>query len=198
MSCCNSNSSGKGPRSPIALFLTVLFVTALLLGTCKRNETAPIDAGDATRAEQIKTLRKSADELAAQQASLTPVNTEWSFGETVSVATGYYDGDQLRMIDEQMNMGAHGSATCRYFYSPAGKLYAYEEKKESRSGAATSSATTEQSELRLYFADSGGLLLGERTVNGKPAALIGIEEQTVHMHARELEASLAEARSRKR
>lgn len=198
MSCCNANSPKKGPRSPIALFLTLLFVGALLLGTCKRNETPAADAGNASGVEQVKALRKSADELAGQQAALTPVNTEWNFGETVSVVTGYYEGEQLRMIDEQMNMGDHGNATSRYFYTPAGKLYAYEEKKESRSGAATKTVTTEQSELRLYFADSGALLSGERQVAGQAADLIGIEAQTVLMHARELEATLAEAQAHKR
>jgi hypothetical protein len=175
----------------------LLFVGALLLGTCARNETSPADVGNVSGVEQINALRKSADELVAQQGALTPLKTEWNFGETVSAVTGYYEGEQLRMIDEQMNMGDHGNATSRYFYTPAGKLYAYEEKKETRSGAATKTVTTEQSELRLYFADSGALLSGERQVAGKPADLIGIEAQTVLMHARELEATLAEAQSRK-
>lgn len=198
MSCCNPNSKSKWPRSPIFPFLALVFVGALLLGTCSRNETRTADSIDAGSAKQSEELRKSAEQLAAQQSSLTPVSTEWNFGETVSAVTGYYEGEQLRMVDEQMNMGDHGSATSRYFYTPAGKLYAYEEKKESRSGTGTNNATAERSELRLYFADERGLVSGERTVAGKPATLLGIEEQTVRMHARELEATLAEAQSKKR
>ncbi len=198
MSCCSSNSKRKGPRSPIFPFLGLLFLVALLLGTCSRNETKPAGSDAARAAKQTETPRNDAEQLRARQASLTPVNTEWNFGETVSAVTGYYEGDRLRLIDEQMNMGDHGSAACRYFFTPDGKLYAYEEKKESRSGASTKNATVEQSELRLYFAESGGLLSGERTVAGKAAAMLGIEEQTVRMHARELEASLADAHSRKR
>ncbi|MCC6265730.1 MAG: hypothetical protein IT169_19325 [Bryobacterales bacterium] len=197
MSCCNPRSKSKWPQSPIFPFLALVFVGALLLGTCSRNETRTADSGSAAGAKQIEELRASAAQIAAQQASMTPVNTEWTFGETVSAVTGYYDGEQLRMIDEQMNMGSHGSASSRFFYTPAGKLFAYEEKKESRSGAAGNNVVTEQSELRLYFADPSGLLSGERTVAGKSAALLGIEEQTVRMHARELEAALTEAHSRK-
>lgn len=198
MSCCSSNSKRKGPRSPIFPFLGLLFLVALLLGTCNRNETKPAGSDAAGAAKQIEALRKDAGQLRARQASLTPVSTEWNFGETVSAVTGYYDGDRLRLIDEQMNMGDHGSATSRYFFTPEGKLFAYEEQKESRSGVASKNVTTEQSELHLYFAESGGLLSGERTVAGKAAAMLGIEEQTVRMHARELEASLADAHSRKR
>ncbi len=197
MPCCSSNSKRKGPSSPIFPFLGLLFLFALLLGTCNRNETKPEGSGTAGAAKQIEALHKDAEQLRAQQASLTPVSTEWNFGETVSSVTGYYDGEHLRMIDEQMNMGEHGSASSRYFFTPEGKLFAYEEKKESRSGVASKNVTTEQSELHLYFTDAGGLLSGERSVAGKPAALLGIEEQTVRMHARELEASLTEARSRK-
>ena len=197
MSCCNSNSKSKGPRSPIFPFLGFVFLLALLLGTCGRQENRPADSGTATGGKPVAELRKDAEQLAAGQASLTPVSTEWNFGETVSSVTGYYDGEHLRMIDEQMNMGDRGSASSRYFFTPQGKLFAYEEKKESRSGVASKNVTTEQSELHLYFTDAGGLLSGERSVAGKPAALLGIEEQTVRMHARELEASLTEARSRK-
>ena len=198
MPCCSSNPKRKRPRSPIFPFLGLLFLVALLLGTCSRNETKPAGSDAAGAAKRIETLRKDAEQLRARQASLTPVSTEWNFGETVSAVTGYYDGDRLRLIDEQMNMGTHGSAASRYFFNPDGKLYAYEEKKESRSGTSTKNVTVEQSELRLYFTESGGLLSGERTVAGKAAAMLGIEEQTVRMHARELEASLADAHSRKR
>lgn len=197
MSCCSTKSSRKKALPPIPLFLAAVFLVAVLLGTCRSKETQQAGESTASVAEQTDALRKAAEELAARQPSLTHVNAEWNFGETVSAVTGYYDGDQLRMIDEQMDMGGRGHATSRYFYNPAGKLYAYEEKKETKTGSSTGLAAAEQSELRLYFADSGQMISSERTVAGKAAPLLGIEEQTVRMHARELEATLSEALAKK-
>lgn len=193
MSCCSTNSSRRKQRSPILPFLAIVFVAAILLGTCRSNEKPSTSSTPISSTEQVKALQKAAEELAAQTPSLTRVNTEWNFGETVSAVTGYYDGDHLRMIEEQMNMGGRGTASNRYFYDPAGKLYAYEEKKEIKAGSNGASPATEQSELRLYFSDSGELISSTRSVAGKSEPLLGIEEQTVRMHSRELEAALTDA-----
>lgn len=182
------NALGRNLAASGACLLAWLF-----LASCGGGETATQPAVDARHAATIQTLSTAKAELEAQKATLTPRPAEWTYGDTVSQLTGFFQGDSLRLVEEQMNMGDFGSTSARYFYSAQGRLFAYQETKESRSGKAANAVKTEQSTLRLFFGDDGRLLSGERTVDGKPSALVGIEEQAVRMHAAELEAALADA-----
>lgn len=183
------------PARSLSVGATVLlFLCALLLTACSKTEQ-PADAAEAARQAQVQAAMEARDQIAAQESSFTPVTATWSLGGTSSEITGFYQGDSLRMIREEMSMGDFGSTSARYFYAPDGKLTAYTESKQARSGASTGSATTEQIELDLLFSESGSLLSGQRTANGAAAPLVGIEEQGVRMHARELEAALADARA---
>ena len=116
-------------------------------------------------------------------------------GETRSAITGYFDGDDLRVIEEEMTMGEFGDASAKYFYLPGGKLFAYSEQKNARSGTKSGVVKTEKVTLSLLFSESGALLEGKRSVDGEEAPLVGVEEQGVRMLARELEAALAESRA---
>jgi hypothetical protein len=165
----------------------------LLLSSCGGGETATQPAVDAGQAATVQALATTKQQVEAQKAALTPRPAEWTYGDTVSQLTGFYQGESLRLVEEQMNMGEFGSASAKYFYSAQGKLFAYQETKESRSGKAANAVKTEQSTLQLFFGEDGRLLSGERTVDGQPSALVGIEEQAVRMHATELEAALADA-----
>jgi hypothetical protein len=171
----------------------VWMLACLLLAGCGGVETATAPAVDAGHAAAVQALASAKAQMEGQKATLNPRPAEWNYGDTVSQVTGFYQDDALRLVEEQMNMGDFGSASAKYFYSAQGKLLAYEETKESRSGKAANAVKTEQSTLRLFFGEDGRLLSGERTVDGQPSALVGIEEQAVRMHAAELEAALADA-----
>ena len=181
-------------RIPLVRSLASLCLCGLLFTACSKTEL-PENAADAARQAQVQAATEAREQLAAQESSFTPVTAKWSLGDTTSEITGFYQEDSLRMIREEMNMGDFGSTSARYFYSPDGKLTAYTESKQARSGASTGSATTEEIELDLLFAESGSLLSGQRKANGVAAPLVGIEEQGVRMHARELESALADART---
>jgi predicted small lipoprotein YifL len=162
----------------------------LFLAGCGGKEPASAPSAEAQVAAQVEPLLAAKRQIEQQQAALTPRKNKWTYGNTVSELTGYFDGTALRLIEEQMSMGDLGSVHARYFYTPEGRLFAYDETKETRSGTAANAVKTEQGALRLFFRENGTLLSGERTVDGKAAPLSGIEEQAVRMHDKELQAVL--------
>ena len=170
----------------------VAFCICLLCASCAREEAAVPPGGDTALAAE---LLQSRDALAARKGTLEAVEAEWDLGDTKSSVTGYYDGAALVLIEETMTMGEFGSARSTYSYSPKGNLFAYTEEKESQSGVRSGNARTEHVQLNLLFEENGSLLTAERTVDGAPSPLTGMEAQGVKMHARELELSLAEKRA---
>lgn len=176
-----------------SLLIAAALALCLGLAACSRTETpAPAEDGAAARAE---TLIQERDALLGRKASLEAVPAKWSLDDDIrSTLTGYYEGDALRIIEEEMTMGEFGSARSSYFYTPKGGLFAYTESKASQRGARTGKAVTEQIDLELLFAPNGSLAGGERKVDGSPAELTGVEAQGVKMHARELELVLRERR----
>lgn len=179
----------------------IVFVALLLtafLAACSQPEVAPADDAEAARAKAAEALAAEREELAQRAGSLTLLKTEWTMGDITSTISGYYENETLRLIEEEMRMGDFGDASAKYFYRPDGSLFAYSERKNSRSGTKSDSVKTERITLSLLFGETGALIGAERTVDGAAVPLVGIEEQGVRMHARELEAALTEARDKAR
>jgi hypothetical protein len=177
------------------LLLTVASALSVGIWGCGRTETPSAPAEDADQSQSAALVRER-DALLARKDSFTAVSAKWALDETVkSSCKGYYEGDVLRLIEEEMTMGEFGSATSVYFYTDKGALFAYTENKESQRGARSGNAVKEKVELQLLFAPNGTLVGGERKVDGTVSELTGVEAQGATMHARELESVLQEKRS---
>lgn len=170
-------------------------VMMMLLAACSREEAPPAQPASTTDAEAVAALSSQRDAILAKRDSLNALEAKWNLGDTSSSVKGFFDGESLALIEEEMNMGEFGNARSRYVYSPKGNLLAYSEEKEIRTGARTGSPRVEQVKLSLLFAENGNLLQGERLVDGSPAELTGLEQQGVKLHARELELALQEKRA---
>lgn len=176
------------------LLLTVAFPLFVGIWGCNRTETPTAPAEDATQA-QAAALVQERDALSARKEGLTAVPTKWTLDDTIkSSCKGYYEGDTLRLIEEEMTMGEFGFANSQYFYTDKGVLFAYTENKETQRGAKSGNIVKEKVEVQLLFAPNGTLVGGERKVDGTVSELTGMEAQGVKMHARELESALQEKR----
>ncbi len=176
--------------------LLIAASAAVFLGICgcSRTET-PATSGDSAAQAQSAALVQEREALLAKKGSLTSVPAKWALDDTVkSAIAGYYEGDTLRLIEEEMTMGEFGSANSQYFYTASGALFAYTESKESQRGARSGNAVKEKIEVQLLFAPNGTLVGGERKVDGSVTDLTGMESQGAKMHARELESVLQEKR----
>lgn len=177
------------------LLLAGAFSICLLFSSCSRTETPVAPAQDDARAALDK-LSGERDALLKEKTSMQMVASKWTLDEEInSTFTAYYQGETLRLIEEQMAMGKFGSAQSTYFYSPQGGLFAYTESKDSQRGAQTGNPVSEKVEMQLLFGPNGAALGGERRVDGKPAELTGVEFEGVKMHSRELQAVLTEKRA---
>lgn len=176
--------------------LLIAGVSVIILGICgcSRTET-PASSTDNAAEARSAALVQEREALLTKKASFTTTPTKWSLDDTVkSTLVGYYEGDVLRLIEEEMTMGEFGSARSLYFYTDEGTLFAYTEDKESQRGARSGNAVKEKVAVQLLFSPNGTLVGGERKVDGTVSELTGMESQGAKMHARELESALQEKR----
>lgn len=91
--------------------------------------TAGAAAATASAAAEVPAAER-AEIVRASAAQWPKVEGRWTRGDTDSRYVAYFDGGELRYLEEDMSMGDYGSRRNRYFYD-GGALFYYAGEKSS-------------------------------------------------------------------
>ena len=141
-------------------------------------------------------LPPRAAQVAARIPTLERVDGQWQEADAASTISAYFDGPQLRYLEERMTIGAYGSAASAYYFDQ-GALFFLETIKHVAAGAPGPNDVQEEIALRVLFAPDGTREEAMRWVDGAVADLDEGEVVSALRHAEGLrEAALQLAASR--
>lgn len=182
--------------------LCFLLGTALVLAGCG-TESAPDPeppAPDTTAvADSVRTDSVSADSTAAE-APINPfaeparralrielglddyraIAGSWAAGDATSSFMAYFDGDSLRLIEEDLDFGEYGVAHATYYFD-GGLFYVVENERRTRLDSNAPGADSLQT--RVAFGPDGRVEQSEQIVNGDAAPLPAAEAEGFRRHA---------------
>jgi hypothetical protein len=124
-------------RTGHALLVGIALATVALAG-CERG-TAPETAAPPGEAPAAATPAPAAASVSAEDraasirdsaAQWPKVEGRWTRGDSDSRYVAYFDGGELRYLEEDLSMGDYGSRRNRYFYED-GALFYYAGEKSS-------------------------------------------------------------------
>jgi hypothetical protein len=172
--------------------LVTITLMLLLGGSCARQD-ADAPTHSAQPAEDDPESR--ADALRDRLDAFTRRTFTWQQGDAEGPFTAYFDGDALRYIRASLSFGDYGAAETEYYFADDDALFYYRERSERR---VTDPNDPRQGKMdriiwTLAFGEDGGLIEGETSVNGAPAALEAAKVTGVQAHAEALRAQIAAA-----
>jgi hypothetical protein len=92
-------------------------------------------AAASTGADTSAPAADRADSIRASAAQWPKVEGRWTRGDTDSRYVAYFDGGELRYLEENMSMGDYGSRQNRYFYEDGALFYYVGEKSSDVPGS---------------------------------------------------------------
>lgn len=104
----------------------------------------------------------------------------WAAGDATSSFMAYFEGDSLRLIEEELDFGEYGTAHATYYFDD-GLFYVVENEQRTRLDPDAPGADSLQT--RVWFGPDGGIEQSEQIVNGDPAPLPAMEAVGFFRHA---------------
>lgn len=93
------------------------------------------DAAASSTGDASAPAADRADSIRASAAQWPKVEGRWTRGDTDSRYVAYFDGGELRYLEENMSMGDYGSRQNRYFYEDGALFYYVGEKSSDVPGS---------------------------------------------------------------
>jgi hypothetical protein len=128
-----------------------------------------------------------------QRASWQAVPGTFVERDMTSKFVSYYDGGVLRLIEERMDFGEHGSSASQYYFDSAGTLFLYrghDEAVDDPAGAAGKRVV----DFEMVFDPEGRMVASHKTVDGKVRPIGSDEIDGVQNHLNALRKQLPPAR----
>lgn len=104
----------------------------------------------------------------------------WAAGDATSSFMAYFDGDSLRLIEEELDFGEYGAAHATYYFD-GGLFYVVENERRTRLDPDAPGADSLQT--RVWFGPDGSVEQSEQIVNGEAAPLPAMEAEGFRRHA---------------
>jgi hypothetical protein len=172
--------------------------TVLVLAGCRREPAPEPTAPDTTAADT--TPDTTAVDSAAVASPANPfaeparralrielglddyraIAGSWAAGDATSSFMAYFDGDSLRLIEEDLDFGEYGRAHATYYFD-GGLFYVVENERRTRLDPDAPGADSLQT--RVWFGPDGRVEQSEQIVNGGAAPLPPAEAEGFLRHA---------------
>ena len=111
----------------------------------------------------------------------------WAAGDATSSFMAYFEGDSLRLIEEELDFGEYGAAHATYYFD-GGLFYVVENERRTRLDPDAPGVDSLQT--RVAFGPAGRVEQSEQIVNGESAPLPAAEAEGFRRHAAALRAQL--------
>jgi len=111
----------------------------------------------------------------------------WAAGDATSSFMAYFDGDSLRLIEEELDFGEYGAAHATYYFH--GELF-YVVENERRTRLDPDAPGADSLQTRVWFGPDGGIEQSEHVMNGETAPLPAAEAEGFRRHAAALREQL--------
>jgi hypothetical protein len=111
----------------------------------------------------------------------------WAAGDATSSFMAYFDGDSLRLIEEELDFGEYGAAHATYYFD-GGLFYVVEDERRTRLDPDAPGIDSLQT--RVAFGSNGSVEQSEQIANGEAAPLPVTEAEGFLRHAAELREQL--------
>lgn len=155
------------------LFIVVVF--ALLAAGCagggSKQSTSKEGESKSSLISDLQTARLEASTLSARKLMFTKVKGPLSKGDNAETYAAYYQGEVLRVLEDQANYGERGESERGYFLDSHGRLFYYTASDERVKPSSKDKPGKEKLRVRIAYDESGKVIGSEKTVNGQPAAL---------------------------
>lgn len=115
-------------------------------------------------------LPARAARVAAEMGAFERVDGQWEQGDAASTISAYFDGPQLRYLEERMTIGQYGSAANAYYFEQ-GTLFFLESVKRVAMGTPGRDDRQEEIAMRALFAPDGTREEAMRWVDGAAAEM---------------------------
>ncbi len=169
-------------RTAIALVLLTLAATGLLAGCSGRTgreARAPRNAADS-----LASWRARADSIDGSLAALARVDGELKLGAATSRYSAWFAGGELRAVREEMDMGAQGARTSRYYF--VRDVPRFVVQSGTVLAGSVQAPAMKRLEREMIFDDAGSLALGRKELDGAPGPVEAFEGAVVEGHAQQL------------
>lgn len=117
----------------------------------------------------------------------------WAAGDATSEFMAYFEGDTLRLIEEELDFGEYGAAHATYYFDDDGLFYVVED--EARTRLAPDAPGTDSLRTRVWFGPDGAIDQTEQIENGEAVPLPEVEAEGFRRHVDALREQLRAATS---
>ncbi len=178
-------------RRPAALALLTLLVAGLLAASSGCGARRDAAHGPRTAADSLSAWRARADSMDGVLDSLQRVEGEFAQPAGTSTYAAWLDRGGVRVIHEDLGLGARGSHSNRYYFERGVPRLAVE------TGMAPVDSTPRLVPFQraMLFDDHGGLVAASKTVGNVGTWLADYEATAALDHARRLLDGAQDARS---
>jgi hypothetical protein len=151
------------------MFRLLIIVMAALLGAGCAGSGGSGSKEDESKSSLISDLqsaRLEASTLSARKLMFTKVKGPLGKGDSAETYAAYYQGEVLRLMEDEADLGGRGASERGYFLDSQGRLFYYtaSDQRVKQSGK-------DKVRIRIAYDESGKVLGSEKTVNGQPAAV---------------------------
>jgi hypothetical protein len=155
--------------------LLIVVVSAVLAAGCasggSKQSTSKEGESKSSLISDLQGARLEASTLSARKLMFTKVKGPLSKGDSAETYAAYYQGEVLRVIEDQANYGERGESERGYFLDSQGRLFYYTGRDERVKQSGKDKPSTEKLRVRVAYDETGKVIGSEKTVNGQPANL---------------------------
>ncbi len=114
----------------------------------------------------LQSARLEASTLSARKLMFTKVKGPLAKGDSAATYAAYYQGEVLRVMEDEAKYGNRGESESGYFLDSQGRLFYYtaSDQRLKQSGK-------DKVRVRIAYDESGKVVASEKTVNGQPATV---------------------------
>jgi hypothetical protein len=150
--------------------LLIIVVLALLAAGCAGGGDHPSSSNQgeskSSLISDLQSARLEASTLSARKLMFTKVKGPLAKGDSAATYAAYYQGEVLRVMEDDASYGERGESERGYFLDSQGRLFYYtaSDQRVKQSGK-------DKVRIRIAYDESGKVVGAEKTVNGQPAAV---------------------------
>jgi len=150
--------------------LFTIVVLVLLAAGCagggdNRSESKQ-DESKSSLISSLQSARLEASTLSARKLMFTKVKGPLAKGDSAATYAAYYQGEVLRVMEDDADYGERGGSERGYFLDSQGRLFYY-----TASDLRVKQSGKDKLRIRIAYDDSGKVIGSEKTVNGQPVAV---------------------------
>ncbi len=122
----------------------------------------------------LQSARLEASTLSARKLMFTKVKGPLAKGDSAATYAAYYQGEVLRVMEDDASYGERGESERGYFLDSQGRLFYYtaSDQRVKQSGK-------DQVRMRIAYDENGKVVGVEKTVNGQPAAVSDVDLKAI-------------------